>query len=153
MFRLIITLASLGAVVHGIVATDVLGRGQRTYELSGPQYSDTNGSIPAFRASCTGTVDQPLKACNLSEVAGAGAGAGAAAVGEGGTSPSSPLVSGNFSTYETSGVGPGLVAIVMTWFSDEYSRNLTLTGSTPLQVNEENNGTWDIYPGGVSAKH
>ncbi|KAI1079020.1 hypothetical protein F5B20DRAFT_545863 [Whalleya microplaca] len=106
-----------------------------SYNVSGPVYTSATGPIPSFNASCAGTVDQPVQECELSSWLSS----------EGG---SKPTISGNFSTFETSGVGAGVVAITATWFSEKYSRNLSLTGSSPLQVNDENHGTWDIEPTG-----
>ncbi|KAI1496005.1 hypothetical protein F5X99DRAFT_401701 [Biscogniauxia marginata] len=103
-----------------------------SYEVSGPRYSSPEGSIPSFTATCEGTVDEPLKACELGTHEGA----------------SEPAISGNFSTYETSGVGPGQIIITATWFEEKYNEDLTLTGVSPMQASEENQGTWDLYPGG-----
>ncbi|KAJ8107791.1 hypothetical protein ONZ43_g6627 [Nemania bipapillata] len=66
-----------------------------SYEVSGPTYTAETGSVPLIDATCVGTVDQPLTACTL----------GSALV----------TVSGNFSTFETSGVGNGLIDITATW--------------------------------------
>ncbi|KAJ3557684.1 hypothetical protein NPX13_g9878 [Xylaria arbuscula] len=68
-----------------------------SYRVTGPTYTAAEGSIPFFNATCVGTVDKPLQACTLQP------GSAAAAV------------SGNFSTYETSGVGSGLIDVTATW--------------------------------------
>ncbi|KAH9996186.1 hypothetical protein F4779DRAFT_187806 [Xylariaceae sp. FL0662B] len=104
-----------------------------SYDVSGPAYTADAAAIPSFSVSCAGTVDQPVKECEARSPGG---------------SAQPPVVSGNLSTYETSGVGAGLVAITASWFSVEYNRTLTLTGSSPLQVSDENHGTWDISPTG-----
>ncbi|KAI3322692.1 hypothetical protein HD806DRAFT_111129 [Xylariaceae sp. AK1471] len=100
-----------------------------SYEVSAPSYSSAQGSIPLFDASCQGTVDKPLTTCSL--LSGA------------------PLaVSGNFSTFETSGVGNGLIDITATWADQASGVNTILTAVTPMQANNTNHGTWSVQPDG-----
>ncbi|KAI0108922.1 hypothetical protein GGR51DRAFT_513584 [Nemania sp. FL0031] len=99
-----------------------------SYEVSGPTYAAASGSIPSIDATCVGTVDQPLAACSLLS-----AQAGAAAL----------TVSGNFSTYETSGVGSGLIDITASWVDQASGATRKLTGVTPMQGT-----TWTVEPSG-----
>ncbi|TRX91396.1 hypothetical protein FHL15_007620 [Xylaria flabelliformis] len=98
-----------------------------TYEVSAPTHDAAGGSVPLIDATCQGTVDQPLQSCSLLS-----------------TTASPITVVGNFSTYETSGVGNGLIDIKATWF-DQAS---TLTGVTPLQATTANHNTWTVDPEG-----
>ncbi|KAI8629633.1 hypothetical protein F5Y19DRAFT_72475 [Xylariaceae sp. FL1651] len=105
-----------------------------SYEVSAPSYSSAEGSIPPFDASCQGTVDQPLKACTL--------------LSNQGDSAAAAAISGNFSTYETSGVGSGLITIIATWLDQTSGTTRKVTGVTPMQASDANNNTWDVYPEG-----
>ncbi|KAI1748387.1 hypothetical protein F4782DRAFT_361127 [Xylaria castorea] len=105
-----------------------------SYEVSAPTYAAAGGSIPLIDASCRGTVDQPLQTCSLPSTQ--------AAV------TFSMTVSGNFSTYETSGVGNGLIDIKATWFDQASGTNRTLSGVTPLQATTANHNTWTVEPEG-----
>ncbi|KAH9887493.1 hypothetical protein F4778DRAFT_429477 [Xylariomycetidae sp. FL2044] len=97
-----------------------------SYDVSGPAYANSKGAVPSFATSCAGDVDKPLKACNN-------------------TPDAAMALSGNFSTYETSGVGSGVVAITARWFSDQYRQNLTLSVSTPLESQAD---PWSMHPSG-----
>jgi hypothetical protein len=101
-----------------------------SYEVSAPTY----GSVPAFDATCEGTVDQPLQICSVLTTGAAVAAA--------------TTVSGNFSTFETSGVGSGLIDISVTWFDQAFGANRTLTGVTPMQASSANHNTWTLNPRG-----
>ncbi|KAI1345792.1 hypothetical protein F5Y01DRAFT_45599 [Xylaria sp. FL0043] len=103
-----------------------------SYTVSGPTYTAAGGSIPLFSATCVGTVDQPLKTCTLLSTQAAPA----------------TTVSGNFSTYETSGVGSGLIDITATWLDQASGSNRTLTGVTPMQASTANQNTWTVQPEG-----
>ncbi|KAI1297069.1 hypothetical protein F5Y03DRAFT_369949 [Xylaria venustula] len=106
-----------------------------SYTVSAPTYTTTSGSvIPSFGATCVGTVDQPLKTCTSLSSAQ--------------QSTSSSVVAGNFSTYETSGVGNGLIDITATWVDQSSGANQTLTGVTPLQATTANQNTWTLQPEG-----
>ncbi|KAI0126755.1 hypothetical protein BJ170DRAFT_417738 [Xylariales sp. AK1849] len=104
------------------------------YDVEGPQYvSQSAGVIPYFLATCLGTVDKPLVECqsaepNPSTVAASG----------------KPQVLGNFSTYETSGVGAGVITVTFMFQSTEVNGSITLTASTPLQT-----GNWTVSPSGL----
>ncbi|KAI1737693.1 hypothetical protein F4680DRAFT_427624 [Xylaria scruposa] len=102
-----------------------------SYEISGPTHDAAGGSIPLIDASCQGTVDQPLQACSLLS-----------------TGASPITVVGNFSTYETSGVGNGLIDIEATWLDQASGTERTLTGVTPLQATAANQNTWTVDPEG-----
>ncbi|KAI0426044.1 hypothetical protein F5Y09DRAFT_346083 [Xylaria sp. FL1042] len=104
-----------------------------SYTVSAPTYTGAEGSIPLFDATCVGTVDQPLKTCTLLSTR-----AGSAAA----------TVSGNFSTYETSGVGSGLIDITATWIDEASGASRTLTGVTPMQASTANQNTWTVQPEG-----
>ncbi|KAF2972478.1 hypothetical protein GQX73_g1115 [Xylaria multiplex] len=104
-----------------------------SYEVSGPTHTAAEGSIPLFDATCVGTVDQPLAACSIPTTQ---AGSISAAV------------SGNFSTFETSGVGSGLIDITATWFDQASGTNRTLTATTPMQASTANKNTWTVQPKG-----
>ncbi|KAJ2992919.1 hypothetical protein NUW58_g2009 [Xylaria curta] len=104
-----------------------------SYQVSAPTHTTTQGSIPFFDASCEGIVDQPLQACSLLSVEGA---------------DSTLAVSGNFSTFETSGVGSGLIDIAVEWFDQTPRLNRTLTGVTPMQASTANHNTWTVDPAG-----
>ncbi|KAI0466131.1 hypothetical protein F4859DRAFT_332959 [Xylaria cf. heliscus] len=105
-----------------------------SYEVSGPAHDAVAGSVPLFDATCQGTVDQPLQTCSLASTQAADA---------------APItVSGNFSTYETSGVGNGLIDIKATWVDQASGAIRTLTGVTPLQASTENINTWTVDPEG-----
>ncbi|KAI1131815.1 hypothetical protein F5Y10DRAFT_35552 [Nemania abortiva] len=104
-----------------------------SYDISGPTYTAAAGAIPSIDATCVGTVDQPLAACSLHSMQ-----AGSAAM----------TVSGNFSTYETSGVGNGLIDITATWLDQASGATRKLTGVTPLQATAANNNTWTVQPNG-----
>jgi hypothetical protein len=68
----------------------------QAYEVVASSYSSVQGLVPSFDVSCQGVVDQPLTTCNLISSQGV-------------------TVLGNFSTYETSGVGSGLIDITASW--------------------------------------
>ncbi|RWA05188.1 hypothetical protein EKO27_g9919 [Xylaria grammica] len=104
-----------------------------SYEVSGPAYTAAEGSIPLFDATCVGTVDQPLAACSVPTTQG---------------SSVTATVSGNFSTFETSGVGSGLIDITATWFDQASGTNRTLTAVTPMQGSTTNQNTWTVQPSG-----
>ncbi|RYC55856.1 hypothetical protein CHU98_g10349 [Xylaria longipes] len=106
-----------------------------SYEVSAPTHAVAEGSVPFFDAACQGTVDQTPKTCSLLSTQAAG------------TAPIT--VTGNFSTFETSGVGSGLIDIKVTWF-DQAS---TLTGVTPLQASTANHNTWTVDPEGCPVTH
>ncbi|KAI0975456.1 hypothetical protein F4678DRAFT_420327 [Xylaria arbuscula] len=107
-----------------------------SYTVSAPTYTTTSGSIiPSFGATCVGTVDQPLKTCTLLSSAQQ-------------QQSASSVVSGNFSTYETSGVGNGLIDITAKWVDQASGANRTLTGVTPLQATTANQNTWTVQPEG-----
>ncbi|GAP85431.1 hypothetical protein SAMD00023353_1000770 [Rosellinia necatrix] len=105
-----------------------------SYEVSAPTYTGSEGSVPSFDAACRGTVDQPLQACTLASGQVAGT--------------VMATVSGNFSTFETSGVGSGLIDIAATWFDQASGTNRTLTGVTPMQASSANQNTWTLTPRG-----
>ncbi|KAI0903269.1 hypothetical protein F4824DRAFT_453908 [Ustulina deusta] len=104
-----------------------------SYTVSGPTYATAGGPIPLLDATCVGTVDQPLKACTLLSTPPGFAAA---------------TVSGNFSTYETSGVGSGLIDITATWLDQASGTTRTLTGVTPMQASTTNQNTWTVEPEG-----
>ncbi|KAI1163161.1 hypothetical protein F5B18DRAFT_327875 [Nemania serpens] len=104
-----------------------------SYTVSAPTYTAAAGSVPSIDASCKGTVDQPLVACSLLSTQ-----AGAAPV----------AISGNFSTYETSGVGNGLIDITATWLDQASGASRTLKGVTPMQASSANHNTWTVQPEG-----
>ncbi|KAI0409954.1 hypothetical protein F4802DRAFT_542794 [Xylaria palmicola] len=105
-----------------------------SYEVSAPAYTAAGGSIPFFDATCQGTVDQLLASCSLLSTQAAGA---------------APVtVSGNFSTFETSGVGSGLIDITASWLDQASGMGRTLTGVTPLQATATNHNTWTVQPQG-----
>ncbi|TGJ84520.1 hypothetical protein E0Z10_g4248 [Xylaria hypoxylon] len=104
-----------------------------SYEISGPTYTAAEGPIPSISAACVGTVDQPLTACSVPT-----AQAGAVLA----------TVSGNFSTFETSGVGSGLIDITAKWFDQASGTNRTLTAVTPMQASTANQNTWTVQPVG-----
>ncbi|KAI1187619.1 hypothetical protein F5B17DRAFT_314120 [Nemania serpens] len=104
-----------------------------SYTVSAPTYTAAAGSIPPIDTSCKGTVDQPLVACSLLSTP-----VGAAPV----------AISGNFSTYETSGVGNGLIDITATWLDQASGASRTLKGVTPMQASSANHNTWTVQPSG-----
>ncbi|KAI1114490.1 hypothetical protein F5Y14DRAFT_451031 [Nemania sp. NC0429] len=104
-----------------------------SYTVSAPAYTAAAGSVPSIDASCKGTVDQPLVACALPATQ---------------ASAASVAISGNFSTYETSGVGNGLIDITATWIDQASGTSRTLKGVTPLQANSANHNTWTVQPEG-----
>ncbi|KAI0876910.1 hypothetical protein GGS24DRAFT_449415 [Hypoxylon argillaceum] len=104
-----------------------------SYEVSGPTYTAEAGAIPFIDATCVGIVDQPLVACTLFSAQ---------------ASSAVMTVSGNFSTYETSGVGNGLIDITATWQDQATGKARTLTGVTPLQATAANQNTWTVEPEG-----
>ncbi|KAI1419868.1 hypothetical protein F5Y12DRAFT_186440 [Xylaria sp. FL1777] len=104
-----------------------------SYTVSGPTYTATEGSIPFIDATCVGTVDQPLKTCTLLSTQAGSAQA---------------TISGNFSTFETSGVGSGLIDITATWVDQASGLSRTLTGVTPMQASTANKNTWTLQPEG-----
>ncbi|KAI0599919.1 hypothetical protein F4775DRAFT_548893 [Biscogniauxia sp. FL1348] len=111
-----------------------------SYNVSGPQYTtSTSGSaavaIPSFGGSCAGTVDEGLAWCQLES-------------GASGDDDEGPALAGNFSTYETSGVGSGQIAVALAWVDEPSGEHFTLTAVTPLQANEENQNTWEAHPTG-----
>ncbi|KAI0390638.1 hypothetical protein F5Y17DRAFT_51195 [Xylariaceae sp. FL0594] len=102
-----------------------------SYEVSAPSYTSPQGNIPLFDATCEGTVDQPLSECTLlspQQQADANA----------------LVVSGNFSTYETSGVGAGLVDVTATFYDQMSGTYKTLTAVTPKSPTN----TWQVTPSG-----
>ncbi|KAI1636489.1 hypothetical protein F4809DRAFT_382194 [Biscogniauxia mediterranea] len=103
-----------------------------SYNVSGPRYTTTTTSttIPSFGGSCAGTVDEPLARC------------------ESGSGSGGPALAGNFSSYETSGVGAGQIVVALAWVNEQSGAHLTLTGVTPLQASAENHNTWEAYPTG-----
>ncbi|KAI0513030.1 hypothetical protein F5B22DRAFT_283957 [Xylaria bambusicola] len=101
-----------------------------SYRVSGPTYTAAEGAVPFFNATCTGTVDKPLQACTLQP--------GSAAV----------AVSGNFSTFETSGVGSGLIDVTARYIDQASFSNRTLTAVTPMQASAANQNTWTVEPQG-----
>ncbi|CAJ2499855.1 Uu.00g027080.m01.CDS01 [Anthostomella pinea] len=108
---------------------------QYSYNLTAPLYSSSTASIPAFAASCAGTIDQPLQACQLLAFSAAP-----------GSRSEMRAVAGNFSSYETSGDGRGVLAVTATWFDDVQNKSLTITGVTPVEAND--GSTWDVQPTG-----
>ncbi|KAI0457377.1 hypothetical protein F5B21DRAFT_92983 [Xylaria acuta] len=105
-----------------------------SYGVSAPTHAAAEGSVPLFNATCQGTVDQPLQTCSLISTQAADA---------------APItVSGNFSTFETSGVGSGLIDIKATWFDQASGTDRTLTGVTPMQATTANHNTWTVDPEG-----
>ncbi|KAI0198595.1 hypothetical protein F4808DRAFT_257700 [Astrocystis sublimbata] len=111
-----------------------------SYKVSAPSYTTDKGLVPIFDATCVGTVDQQLKTCSLSTTQA-----------DADTFP--VTVSGNFSTYQTSGVGSGLIDIKATWFDQESGANRTLQGTTPMQANTANLNTWMVDPEGCPITH
>ncbi|KAK5630583.1 hypothetical protein RRF57_006298 [Xylaria bambusicola] len=109
---------------------EVANISRKAYRLSGPAYTAAEGSVPFFNATCTGTVDQPLRACTLLPGSVATA------------------VSGNFSTFETSGVGSGLIDVTATYIDPASGSNRTLTAVTPMQANAANQNAWMVEPQG-----
>ncbi|KAI0441984.1 hypothetical protein F4803DRAFT_388912 [Xylaria telfairii] len=105
-----------------------------SYQVSGPLLAAAEGEVPLFDATCQGTVDQPLQTCSLLSTQAADA--------------ASFTVSGNFSTYETSGVGSGLIDIQATWIDQASGTSRTLVGVTPMQATTANANKWTVSPEG-----
>ncbi|KAI5920743.1 hypothetical protein F4810DRAFT_405755 [Camillea tinctor] len=101
-----------------------------SYDVSGPRYTAPgNVEIPPFSTSCSGSVDEALAWCGADAE----------------TSSGEPAVAGNFSTYETSGVGAGEISVAVSWVDGGSTKYFTLTAATPLQASA---GTWTAYPTG-----
>ncbi|KAI1818227.1 hypothetical protein GGS20DRAFT_529050 [Poronia punctata] len=102
-----------------------------SYHVTAPSFSSPQGPIPLFDATCKGPVDKALTQCQLL------------------TTPKADqpalVVSGNFSTYETSGVGAGLIDITATFFDFESGTYRTLTVVTPKN---STSNKWDVKPDG-----
>ncbi|KAI1490474.1 hypothetical protein F5X96DRAFT_669670 [Biscogniauxia mediterranea] len=118
--------------------TAKLSNNNPAYNVSGPGYTvtttttTTTTTIPSFAGSCAGTVDEPLARCEVGSGSGSGSGD----------------LAGNFSSYETSGVGAGQIVVALAWVDEQSGAHLTLTGVTPLQASAENHNTWEAYPTG-----
>ncbi|KAI1324802.1 hypothetical protein F5Y16DRAFT_288128 [Xylariaceae sp. FL0255] len=110
-----------------------------SYNVTGSKYIIGARTIPPFRASCKGIVDEPLTDCTLA-------------------SPDDEVAMGNFSSFETSGVGAGVITFSAEWLDMATCRvisekkwpnmgsgeNETIKASTPMKGTTANNETWVI---------
>ncbi|KAI1170671.1 hypothetical protein F4777DRAFT_102933 [Nemania sp. FL0916] len=97
-----------------------------SYIVVAPAYNATSNSIPPFEAECGGTVDLPLQPCYSTQ--------------------GWVKIEGNFSTFETSGVGSGLIDIHARWGDRDSHLPRELVGITPMQASSANNNTWTVHP-------